>query len=231
MRLILMPQSVYPRVCGGSPRGNADDHALRGLSPRVRGKLNPGRGLVGNAGSIPACAGEACKEPRTACHPEVYPRVCGGSAEGWGRRRHSRGLSPRVRGKRRLARPGRFGIRSIPACAGEAQLYQPGRRQGQVYPRVCGGSLSGGRRPRPSGGLSPRVRGKRKSPVSIPFTFRSIPACAGEAVAPAVEQMVAKVYPRVCGGSDYEDWAVSVFAGLSPRVRGKHSMGDTNCPC
>ena len=51
-----------------------------GLSPRVRG--NP-LGVVivrRNFRSIPACAGEppVCTTPAWA--PEVYPRVCGGTA-------------------------------------------------------------------------------------------------------------------------------------------------------
>ena len=52
----------------------------------------------------------------------------------------SRGLSPRVRGKR-LARWRRNDPpRSIPACAGEADTSRRKRNIGKVYPRVCGGS-------------------------------------------------------------------------------------------
>ena len=50
---------------------------------------------------------------------KVYPRVCGGTAEGGSNSAQRRGLSPRVRGN---PVPGESGLvlrRSIPACAGE----------------------------------------------------------------------------------------------------------------
>ena len=72
----------------------------------------------------------------------------------------SMGLSPRVRGKRVFPEGDRYWARSIPACAGEARNGLPGRRQRRVYPRVCGGSLSGKHMLPPDDGLSPRVRGK-----------------------------------------------------------------------
>ena len=71
-------------------------------------------------GSIPACAGEACRKGWCMRFLPVYPRVCGGSQASARWRMCRRGLSPRVRGK-----PLIFGVlititRSIPACAGEA---------------------------------------------------------------------------------------------------------------
>ena len=57
--------AVYPRVCGGTARISSRESTRRGLSPRVRGNLDPG--VVGGVGgrSIPACAGE----PRRGCGP------------------------------------------------------------------------------------------------------------------------------------------------------------------
>ena len=162
----------------------------------------------------------------------VYPRVCGGSAEGWGRRRHSRGLSPRVRGK-----PLGLGLgfaalprRSIPACAGEAaERHHRGGKPG-VYPRVCGGSWDAMTDERRAEGLSPRVRGKpiHQPPVQPPS--RSIPACAGEAAPHARRPIPARVYPRVCGGSNRCHAYDYAYVGLSPRVRGKPPLasGDNN---
>ena len=50
---------VYPRVCGGSQGIGGRPVHHRGLSPRVRGKLDGGGVGVNQDGSIPACAGEA----------------------------------------------------------------------------------------------------------------------------------------------------------------------------
>ena len=52
------------------------------------------------------------------------------------------------------------GVRSIPACAGEARARAYRRELAGVYPRVCGGSLSSSGAYSLADGLSPRVRGK-----------------------------------------------------------------------
>ena len=133
---------VYPRVCGGTASMMRRSRATGGLSPRVRG--NPMDAVIARArnGSIPACAGEPATAPGPAGLPRVYPRVCGGTDSGEYKVVYGRGLSPRVRGNPRRAglRPHR--VRSIPACAGEpAPLAEP-TRDGQVYPRVCGGTTT-----------------------------------------------------------------------------------------
>ena len=52
-----------------------------------------------------------------------------------------------------------MGPGSIPACAGEPREKHDIVVVGQVYPRVCGGTLDGARGCRYYCGLSPRVRG------------------------------------------------------------------------
>ena len=49
---------VYPRVCGGTISVFLRLRKLRGLSPRVRGNLDPNLRAGSRPGSIPACAGE-----------------------------------------------------------------------------------------------------------------------------------------------------------------------------
>ena len=50
---------VYPRVCGGSPTASSTARRTKGLSPRVRGKLQSATRYRAASRSIPACAGEA----------------------------------------------------------------------------------------------------------------------------------------------------------------------------
>ena len=50
---------------------------------------------------------------------------------------------------------------------------------------------------------------------------RSIPACAGEANGTPLNRRQVWVYPRVCGGSFIRLGVIELWAGLSPRVRGK----------
>ena len=90
-----------------------------------------------------------------------------------------------------------------------------------VYPRVCGGSELHLCADENGDGLSPRVRGKRRSVVLGQKLRGSIPACAGEAVPVLGNDADATVYPRVCGGSQQLFGQFRPFRGLSPRVRGK----------
>ena len=49
---------------------------------------------------------------------------------------------------------------------------------------------------------------------------QSIPACAGEPTGLYAAAITAQVYPRVCGGAQYEALGHDAVLGLSPRVRG-----------
>ena len=69
-------------------------------------------------------------------------------------------------------------------------------------------------------GLSPRVRGNPTGARTATVNLRSIPACAGEPLAPILQSRRTRVYPRVCGGTAAAFWAWSAICGLSPRVRG-----------
>ena len=89
-----------------------------------------------------------------------------------------------------------------------------------VYPRVCGGTVNGAKRPRLSTGLSPRVRGNRCSVPDCVGAKRSIPACAGEPSFRLRRSSTSRVYPRVCGGTAVALSRMNSKTGLSPRVRG-----------
>ena len=52
------------------------------------------------------------------------------------------------------------------------------------------------------------------------FSWRSIPACAGEPSVPGEIGKRIEVYPRVCGGTPHKHPATFPYMGLSPRVRG-----------
>ena len=112
------------------------------------------------------------------------------------------------------------GPRSIPACAGEPVSPSLAMRPAQVYPRVCGGTISGGKIPVIGEGLSPRVRGNRRRRGNRRPAQGSIPACAGEPYAPHPVGCDCGVYPRVCGGTLRLLSSWSRRLGLSPRVRG-----------
>ncbi len=211
---------VYPRVCGGTHRAGLSVRRGYGLSPRVRGNLASLWLVSGKWGSIPACAGEPRSLLMLLKTQTVYPRVCGGTGPLQSPRHSAAGLSPRVRGNR-LRRVGwLFVAGSIPACAGEPFCPVHPVFARRVYPRVCGGTV-GNRRRRPEDcGLSPRVRGNRPRQFRVHPSIRSIPACAGEPQAFSTPDLLATVYPRVCGGTLHRLYTDARGVGLSPRVRG-----------
>ena len=111
--------AVYPRVCGGTLRYPFAGLPSSGLSPRVRGNRLTMSSYPSRDGSIPACAGEPLMDNRCRSHGMVYPRVCGGTHPRNPNRHSPAGLSPRVRGNRRVCVSDADQRGSIPACAGE----------------------------------------------------------------------------------------------------------------
>ena len=128
-----------------------------------------------------------------------------------------------MRGKPPVRAVAPLGVRSIPACAGEAAPPASPATGKRVYPRVCGGSGGTAKTAHRASGLSPRVRGKPDAQMSIQSGTRSIPACAGEAASLWRLCRPGWVYPRVCGGSASGAGCSIFIFGLSPRVRGKRA--------
>ena len=156
--------------------------------------------------------------------------MCGGTPRRALRMSGREGLSPRVRGNRRRRSSGRAITGSIPACAGEPVSLPPAPARPWVYPRVCGGTLSMNSGTRRCIGLSPRVRGNPPGVWHDLTAPGSIPACAGEPGQLPLVLHRAEVYPRVCGGTLRSSAMHTLRYGLSPRVRGNHSISAVNHP-
>ena len=152
---------------------------------------------------------------------QVYPRVGGGNSSAPTPNLKRRGLSPRGRGKHGLVKFGGDILRSIPAWAGETRLCALHERRQWVYPRVGGGNHKINFWATEPGGLSPRGRGKPTGGATYRYTYRSIPAWAGETLAHMLKEPSDEVYPRVGGGNTYSATADNGLQGLSPRGRGK----------
>ena len=212
---------VYPRVGGGNARSAAISRALRGLSPRGRGKLSADAIGVNRAWSIPAWAGETGRNADTANPSAVYPRVGGGNGSQCRYSEPVGGLSPRGRGKLCRSPSCPEARRSIPAWAGETSTNSRVSMCARVYPRVGGGNPSLRDRLTPLRGLSPRGRGKPTLPIMENLRHRSIPAWAGETPPRPLAGIRAQVYPRVGGGNLWNMRASPSGRGLSPRGRGK----------
>ena len=194
---------VYPRECGGTSNNdssrntslnrsipasagepamplNAERWCWRGLSPRVRGNLRFDiRSAYGDAAGLsPRVRGNQPAIGQCMSCPDrpVYPRECGGTymraVGGLG----GQGLSPRVRGNPLVEVTQAQHNGSIPASAGEPGFRRPRVVYvlTRVYPRECGGTPPhGGVSVHGQPGLSPRVRGNRRSASKAEVTGES----------------------------------------------------------
>ena len=127
----------------------------------MRGNLTEVVYQVGCFRTIPACAGEPCRELCCIKYLTDYPRVCGGTKSMSTSSASFKGLSPRVRGNRDSKCRLHSIPRTIPACAGEPTYSLTDLRNEMDYPRVCGGTLCVFHSFWKYYGLSPRVRGNQ----------------------------------------------------------------------
>ena len=144
------------------------------------------------------------------------------------------GLSPRGRGNLNRYAATVLHRWSIPAWAGEPRKVCLTTPQTPVYPRVGGGTTLLNVGGEFKTGLSPRGRGNRMRPLSLPLALRSIPAWAGEPQPLHAFSQRHQVYPRKTvyprvGGGTQQSPSIGAMAGsgtgLSPRGRGVHSRG------
>ena len=129
---------VYPRACGATFVAAAARSPATGLSPRMRGNRLCPYLPAPIRRSIPAHAGQPKRGNIGHCGRRVYPRACGATHLPDGRGNIPGGLSPRMRGNRYISRKALIDIRSIPAHAGQPQIFVQDFLHRQVYPRACG---------------------------------------------------------------------------------------------
>ena len=193
-----------------------------GSSPRVRGKrIRPGCVPVAER-LIPARAGKTFLLAGRLGGPLAHPRACGENQLDGQREAQAGGSSPRVRGKRQERRRRRPHPGLIPARAGKTFAGRGRRPWRRAHPRACGENLAQLRSPDRVKGSSPRVRGK---PLGDHFGLGApglIPACAGKTGSCSASWPRRWAHPRVCGENAPSLDALTVNAGSSPRVRGKH---------
>ena len=156
-------------------------HLRIGSSPHTRGTLRFPRAIGAMRRFIPAYAGNATYRVSTAWHCAVHPRIRGEREQREGLGIKTIGSSPHTRGTRYLSIGGWYGLRFIPAYAGNATIVGLNRREIPVHPRIRGERLFVERLELFRNGSSPHTRG---TPVHLIVGFavpRFIPAYAGNA--------------------------------------------------
>ena len=109
----------HPRACGANLCWRAPMSAVRGSSPRVRGKRTTQVPHMQAARIIPARAGQTQYSRLFRRARPDHPRACGANSAMAASIIWVSGSSPRVRGKRRQGREARRQRRIIPARAGQ----------------------------------------------------------------------------------------------------------------
>ena len=192
-----------------------------GSSPRVRGKGQTYECAILPTGIIPAGAGKSKDHFAAYGGAGDHPRGCGEKGLTPVTFIHSRGSSPRVRGKDIAHSYVCRQARIIPAGAGKRRNADHHRRRRRDHPRGCGekppAAVSRGRR----GGSSPRVRGKEFELGEGWTAARIIPAGAGKSSISFHVFSPMRDHPRGCGEKFFGELSPLRDEGSSPRVRGK----------
>ena len=199
-------RSVHPRACG--------EH-IGGLS-RIEHQVR----------SIPAHAGNTHFGFLSVSVLAVHPRACGEHPLISIPPSFAGGPSPRMRGTHgngpRITRS----ARSIPAHAGNTQLFRNLVRHVAVHPRACGEHGRGLAAVIALFGPSPRMRGTRQADDPVRPVLRSIPAHAGNTPGSGGPVRPWPVHPRACGEHGRGLAAVIALFGPSPRMRGTRQADD-----
>ena len=190
---------VHPRACGERSGTFRIEMRSSGSSPRVRGTAARKTPCWGCWRFIPARAGNGDLPKKPPASATVHPRACGERFRDWGQLIGSTGSSPRVRGTGYRASARAWGIRFIPARAGNGRLASGTGRGSTVHPRACGERQLDVVRELVDCGSSPRVRGTVTHCRSPLLPVRFIPARAGNGHGSAGSGRAVPVHPRACG--------------------------------
>jgi len=193
--------SVHPRVGG-------EHHFFCGAGGGITGSSPRGRGTHGDADRLdlrlvhPRVGGEHCTR---GCWP-----IC------------EHGSSPRGRGTHLPADGHRAHVRFIPAWAGNTAAPPAVQIPPAVHPRVGGEHLQWRSAHWPADGSSPRGRGTHGGTAYAAWSFRFIPAWAGNTLRPLAPAATRAVHPRVGGEHNASSTTSRRTSGSSPRGRGTH---------
>ena len=152
----------------------------------------------------------------------VHPRACGERLVDAPDDLVQGGSSPRLRGTPAWWTITGFGVRFIPAPAGNAAGRAQPAPHWSVHPRACGERVVNNTDSRQMTGSSPRLRGTQAQDHPEPDGLRFIPAPAGNATRSTATATQRTVHPRACGERAASIDNDSRIRGSSPRLRGTH---------
>ena len=213
--------SAHPRAGGENSTVERLSLSYSGSSPRGRGKPASALEITVLLRLIPARAGKTASRSYRGRSSWAHPRAGGENFATLACAGVSGGSSPRGRGKRgqTYCRASMLGL--IPARAGKTagRLYTSQTRR--AHPRAGGENRARGILNAGMSGSSPRGRGKQPARSEGSGGRRLIPARAGKTWRALCLARSLRAHPRA-GGENLQALLNSgLFAGSSPRGRGK----------
>ena len=187
----------------------------------MRGKLRQPKHAGPACRIIPAHAGQTSAGSTRSTCPSDHPRACGANGVAHADAIQACGSSPRMRGKLGVGLEMVFGVRIIPAHAGQTSRSACLKWAASDHPRACGANPEHVSFTQFTVGSSPRMRGK---PVGEPFpcvAVRIIPAHAGQTCDLLTGSCRHTDHPRACGANTSRPRCNAIMHGSSPRMRGK----------
>ena len=186
----------------------------------MRGSRRANCREMGRRGPIPAHAGQPSTRTSRVSTGRAYPRACG-AARHWDQRPAAGwGLSPRMRGSLICMRSATTIAGPIPAHAGQPRALARKVPASRAYPRACGAARSSALMMVTPAGLSPRMRGSRRTVDDREQASGPIPAHAGQPATRTPLALFIRAYPRACGAARRPVKRSRRCLGLSPRMRG-----------
>ena len=213
----------HPRACGELGGHRRHRVARPGSSPRMRGTRAPPGQPQPPPRIIPAHAGNSLVRLVMLNLLADHPRACGELDSKPLNLCKSVGSSPRMRGTPAAAVGIVWGIRIIPAHAGNSLAPLRTDRTGSDHPRACGELRRLWTRVRGTYGSSPRMRGTHVEARGVFGVGRIIPAHAGNSIQGFGERSCGSDHPRACGELLLSRCPVAHLIGSSPRMRGTRS--------
>lgn len=219
--------TVYPSSRGGNDSAIIAISSRDGLSPRTRGKRDPGCPGRCSQGSIPAHAGGNSGDPLAQLASSgLSPRTRGGR-ETDRIDTDSYGSIPEQAGNPRVLRPDQRRVRSIPTYAGEGMRIYVAALDDRSIPAHAGHPPYRGGRESKQCGLSPRRLGELGWSAAAPPRPRFIPAYAGERERVCRQDPQHRSIPEYTGGT-LGGRCATPFRQVYPRARGgTHSTSRT----
>ena len=212
--------SVHPRTGGEHLWCAFRRISGSGSSPHGRGTQAPGIRAAHKRRFIPARAGNTLAYRIVNNLETVHPRTGGEHCGHGGNAGKSAGSSPHGRGTPLRSSRLHFGLRFIPARAGNTGLTSSMLLSSTVHPRTGGEHWLMGYPPAWSAGSSPHGRGTQVRETLAMLQVRFIPARAGNTIFHRRPPFSLSVHPRTGGEHSNPCSASTIKDGSSPHGRG-----------